>query len=75
MHVKIFSPVSTLFDGMAESVFLPGDQGEFELLNYHAPILGLLREGHVTIDWTTRIPIKKAIVKFDENECVILVDA
>jgi F-type H+-transporting ATPase subunit epsilon len=75
MRLKIFSPVKTLFEGTANSVFLPGNQGEFELLDYHAPILGLLREGQVTIDWTTRIPIKKAIVKFDENECVILVDA
>ena len=74
MHVKILSPAHVLFDGSAQSVFLPGDRGEFELLDHHAPLLGLLRKGHVTIDWQTPIPIKKGIVKFDRNECVILVD-
>ena len=49
---------------------------ELELLNldYHAPILSLLRAGEVTIDWTTRITIKNGIVKFDQNECMVLVD-
>lgn len=74
MHVKVFNPAHTLYDGQASSVFLPGDRGEFEILDYHAPILSLLRAGEVTIDWQTRIPIKKGIVKFDQNECVILVD-
>lgn len=74
MNVKVLNPVHTLFEGEAKSVFLPGDRGEFEILDYHAPILGVLRAGEVTIDWRTRIPIKKGLVKFDRNECVIIVD-
>ncbi len=74
MHLKILNAAHTLFDEQAKSVFLPGDRGEFEILDHHAPILGLLRAGEVTIDWSTRIAIKSGIVKFDQNECVILVD-
>jgi F0F1-type ATP synthase epsilon subunit len=74
MKVHILNPVRELFNGQAQSVLVPGDKGEFELLDYHAPILSLLRAGHLTIDWTNRIPIKKGILKFDENTCVILVD-
>lgn len=74
MQVKIMNPELVLFDDSAESVFLPGDHGEFEVLDYHAPLISLLRPGHVTIDWERRIPIKKGIVKFDDNVCTILVE-
>jgi F0F1-type ATP synthase epsilon subunit len=63
-----------IFDGDARSVFLPGDTAEFELLDYHAPIVSLLRPGKVTIDWQTSIPIKRGMVKFDQNECMVLVE-
>jgi F0F1-type ATP synthase epsilon subunit len=55
-------------------VFLPGDLAEFELLAYHAPIISLLREGRVVVDWETVIPIRRGMVRFYNNECVILVE-
>jgi len=70
----ILNPKRVLFDGEAESVFLPGDLAEFELLDFHAPIVSLLRPGVVTVDWKTTIPIKNGMVKFDNNECMILVE-
>ena len=63
-----------VFDGEAKSVFLPGDQAEFELLDFHAPIVSLLTPGHVVLDWERSIPIQKGMVRFDNNECVILVE-
>jgi len=63
-----------IFEGEAKSVFLPGDLAEFEILDHHAPIVSLLRRGTVTVDWETTIPIKKGMVKFDNNECMVLVD-
>lgn len=63
-----------IFDGEAKSVFLPGDMAEFELLDFHAPIISLLRPGNVTVDWKTSIPIKQGMVRFDNNECMILVE-
>lgn len=74
MKVKILNPKHVIFDGEARSVFLPGDMAEFELLDFHAPIVSLLRPGHVVVDWKTRIPIKRGMVKFDRNECMILVE-
>ena len=72
--LKILNPKHVVFEGQVESVFLPGDQGEFELLTYHAPIVSLLREGWIVIDWQRKIPIKKGMVRFMDNECVILLD-
>ena len=74
MHLKIMNPEQVLFDDSAKSVFLPGDHGEFEVLDYHAPLISLLRPGNVTIDWERQIPIKKGIVKFDDNACTVLVE-
>jgi F-type H+-transporting ATPase subunit epsilon len=49
MYLEIVSPEATLFGGDVESVAVPGINGEFEMLNNHAPIVSLLKEGHVKI--------------------------
>lgn len=72
--VKILNPKHVVFQGPVESLFLPGDAGEFELLAYHAPIVSLLKEGEIVVDWKDRIPIKKGMVRFDGGECVILLE-
>ena len=49
MYLEIVTPEATLFNGEVESVAVPGVNGEFEMLNNHAPIVSLLKEGHVKI--------------------------
>lgn len=74
MKLTVLSPKQTLFDGDVKSVFLPGDLAEFEILDYHAPIVSLLRAGNVVVDWRDKIPIRRGMLKFDRNECMILVE-
>jgi F-type H+-transporting ATPase subunit epsilon len=74
LKVTVLNPKRIVFEGEAKSVFLTGDAAEFELLDHHAPIVSLLRPGNVVIDWTTTIPIKKGMVRFENNECVILIE-
>jgi len=74
MQVQILNPKHVLFQGDAKSVFLPGDMAEFELLDFHAPIVSLLRPGRVVLDGKKVIPIKRGMVRFDNNECMILVE-
>ncbi len=50
MHLEIVSPEATLFSGEVTSVTVPGVMGEFEMLNNHAPIISLLKEGNVKIN-------------------------
>jgi F-type H+-transporting ATPase subunit epsilon len=52
MHLEIVSPEATLFSGEVTSVTVPGVMGEFEMLNNHAPIISLLKEGNVKINGT-----------------------
>ena len=49
MHLEIVTPEATLFSGEVDSVAVPGVNGEFEMLNDHAPIVSLLKEGHVKV--------------------------
>ena len=50
MYLEIVSPEATLFSGEVTSVAVPGVMGEFEMLNNHAPVVSLLKEGHVKIN-------------------------
>ena len=47
MYLEIVSPEATLFKGDVESIAVPGINGEFQMLNNHAPIVSLLVEGTV----------------------------
>lgn len=49
MILEIVSPEATLFKGEVTSVAVPGINGEFQMLNNHAPIVSLLKEGNVKI--------------------------
>ena len=72
--LKVLNPKHVVFEGNVGSVFLPGDAGEFEVLPYHVPIVSLLKEGVIVVDWKTRIPIKRGMVRFFGDECVILLE-
>lgn len=49
MHLEIVSPEATLYTGNATAVTVPGIDGEFQMLDKHAPIVSLLAEGTVKI--------------------------
>ncbi len=49
MYLEIVSPEATLFSGEVDSVAVPGVNGEFEMLKNHAPIVSILKEGHVKV--------------------------
>ena len=65
---------SIIYKKEVKSVFIPGDQGEFELLPCHYPLLSLLKEGDIIINWEDVVSVKRGIVKFLRNDCVIVVE-
>jgi len=50
MLLEIVSPEAKLFSGEITSITLPGVDGSFQILNNHAPIVSLLKEGIVKIE-------------------------
>jgi F-type H+-transporting ATPase subunit epsilon len=49
MYLEIVSPEATLFSGEVTSVTVPGINGEFQMLQNHAPIVSLLQKGDVKV--------------------------
>lgn len=47
MFLEIVSPEATLLKSEVETVFVPGINGEFQMLDNHAPIVSILRKGDV----------------------------
>jgi len=72
--ISIMTPEALLYQNEIESVFFTGDQGEYELLPYHYPVLGILTEGKIVINWRETVTIKFGLVKFFANDCVVLVE-
>jgi len=50
MFLEIVSPEAVLFSSEVSSVAVPGINGEFQLLNNHAPIVSLLTMGKIKIE-------------------------
>ena len=77
MKVKITKPDSTLYDGEAKLVQLPGTGGLFEILNNHAPIISSLGRGVIRLvlddDREQTFDIRGGVVKGQQNDLLILV--
>ncbi|WP_103069297.1 F0F1 ATP synthase subunit epsilon [Aquimarina sediminis] len=49
MYLEIVTPEAVLFSGEVTSVAVPGADGEFQMLDNHAPIISLLGKGNVKV--------------------------
>jgi len=72
--LQVMNPDRMIFDGEAESIFVQGNTGEFEMMSYHYPVLSLLKQGEVIIDWKYYVPVVNGIVKFFRNDCCVVVE-
>lgn len=77
MKVKITKPDSTLYDGEASLVQLPGTGGLFEILENHAPIISSLTSGTVRLIVSNNeektFEIRGGVIKGQQNDLLILV--
>ena len=70
----VLSPHRLIYQNDIQSIFLTGDQGEYELLAYHYPLLGVLIKSDIIINWAEKISIPGGVVRFLANECIIMVE-
>ena len=68
------SPNRIVYQNEIQSIFLTGDQGEYEILAYHYPVLGVLKKSDVIINWNEKVPINGGVIRFFANECTILIE-
>jgi F-type H+-transporting ATPase subunit epsilon len=50
MFLEIVTPEAVIFSSDVTSVAVPGLNGEFQILNNHAPIVSVLTSGKVRVD-------------------------
>ena len=77
MKIKITKPDSTLFEGEAKLVQLPGTGGSFEILENHAPIVSALAAGDIRIVLSDNseqtFAVRGGVTKGQQNELMLLV--
>jgi len=49
MTIEIINPDETIYSGEADLVQLPGKDGSFEILNNHAPLISVLKDGKIKV--------------------------
>lgn len=73
-RLQILSLIRMLFEGEVESVYISGDEGEYELLPFHYPLLGAIPEGEIKIAGHEAVPLRAGVVLFQDNQCIIIIE-
>lgn len=77
LHLAIVSPEKTVYNGKVDSVVLPGESGEFQVLVNHAPIISSLIVGevrYVTGQETHFLQIQGGFVEVKDNQISVCVE-
>ena len=90
MYLEIVTPEAVVFQAEIDAVKVPGMDGEFQMLNNHAPIVSTLTDGTVKINLAASstdvssafkqegkelfYPIKGGVLEMKDNKAIILAD-
>ncbi|MBX2961716.1 MAG: ATP synthase F1 subunit epsilon [Cyclobacteriaceae bacterium] len=77
MHLEILTPEKKIFEGDVSIATFPGADGSFQIMDNHAPLISLLKEGMVEYqDKGTRqhLQITGGVVEVLSNKVILLAD-
>jgi len=77
MHLEIVTPEKKFFEGEVSIATFPGADGSFQVLNDHAPLISLLKEGVVVYkskEAKGEIKITGGVVEVLKNKVILLAD-
>ncbi|MGC3948428.1 MAG: ATP synthase F1 subunit epsilon [Chryseolinea sp.] len=75
MHLEILTPEKKVFDGEVSIVTFPGSEGSFQVLDHHAPMISLLKEGAVEYkgkEGLQNVKISGGVVEVLKNRVIVL---
>lgn len=77
MKVFILTPEKTIYEGEAISLYAPGVDGSFQLLDHHASMIALLKEGKLLLDQSPSLIfcIKNGILEVKNGKVKILINS
>ncbi|MCF8387451.1 MAG: ATP synthase F1 subunit epsilon [Bacteroidales bacterium] len=78
MKLEIITPDESIYTGEVMLVQLPGLDGSFEILNNHAPLVSILKEGQIKIKTPEKqekfFDIKGGVIEVLKNKVLILAE-
>jgi len=78
MQLEIITAESQLYSGEITSVKLPGMDGEFEILNNHAPVISTLDKGIIRVidknNKTENFEVNGGVIEMQNNKIIVLAD-
>ena len=77
MHLEILTPEKKVFEGEVTIVTFPGADGSFQVMDNHAPLISLLKDGVVEYkgkEGTRNIVITGGVVEVLKNQVILLAD-
>ena len=75
MQLEILTPEKKIFEGDVTIVTFPGANGSFQVMDNHAPLISLLKEGTVEYkgkEGASRINIIGGVVEVLKNKVIVL---
>ena len=78
MLLEIITPEDKLFEGEVSYAKFPGTDGEFGVLNNHAPIISTLTKGSIEVtdnnNESKSFEINGGVIEMQNNKIIVLAD-
>lgn len=77
MYLEILTPEKKVFEGSVTIATFPGADGSFQVMDHHAPLISLLKEGVVVYkskEASQSLTITGGVVEVLKNKVVLLAD-
>ena len=77
MHLEILTPEKKVFEGNVSIATFPGTDGSFQVMDNHAPLISLLKEGVVEYkskEANQSLNITGGVVEVLKNKVILLAD-
>jgi F-type H+-transporting ATPase subunit epsilon len=77
MHLEILTPEKKVFEGNVTIATFPGTDGSFQVMDNHAPLISLLKEGVVEYkskEANQSLNITGGVVEVLKNKVILLAD-
>lgn len=77
MYLEILTPEKKVFEGNVNIATFPGTDGSFQVMDNHAPLISLLKEG--VVEYKSReanqsLNITGGVVEVLKNKVILLAD-
>lgn len=77
MYLEILTPEKKVFEGNVTIATFPGEDGSFQVMDHHAPLISLLKQG--VVEYKSKgasqtLTISGGVVEVLKNRVVLLAD-